>query len=284
MKEGAYMEWLRADELRAQKFAIDEIARIIGLPRSIVRKHFDEKPPSMRRRKRGAVGIAGDIHAPFDHPNYITFLKDTFKKNGCETIIFVGDLVDHHALSRFINETCADSSRTEYSNAYINVQRYYNEFPEAIWILGNHDKRPEQLAASVGMDEVYLKSIRELYNPPVGWEIQNDEVFVEGVLYKHGINCLGKDGAMNAALQERMSTVIGHSHSFGGCKYSANNRNIIFGLNVGCGIDIDAYAFAYGKHSKYRPTLGCGIVHNSEHAEFIPMGRDYFRSTKNITQ
>ena len=49
-------------------------------------------------------------------------------------------------------------------------------------------------------------------------------------------------------------------------------------MNVGCGIDIDAYAFAYGKYDKNRPTLGCGIVFDSGNAIFVPMGKEYFRN------
>ena len=111
---------------------------------------------------------------------------------------------------------------------------------------------------------------------PEEWEIK-EEYIIDDVLYKHGLNCGGKDGALNAAINEQISTVIGHYHSFGGVKYIANKRNLIFGMNTGCGIDVSAYAFAYGKHSKFRPTLGCGIVVNSSKAFFVPMGKEYFR-------
>ena len=104
-----------------------------------------------------------------------------------------------------------------------------------------------------------------------------DEFIIDGVLYKHGESCAGVNGALNAALRERMSVCIGHLHALAGVKYSANKRDIIFGANVGCGIDIKAYAFAYGKLSKDRPILGCTVVFNSGHAEFIPMPGKYFR-------
>ena len=35
---------------------------------------------------------------------------------------------------------------------------------------------------------------------------------------------------------------------------------MIFGMNVGCGIDIDAYAMEYSRPFPKRPTLGCGVV------------------------
>jgi hypothetical protein len=46
---------------------------------------------------------------------------------------------------------------------------------------------------------------------------------------------------------------------------------MIFGMNVGCGVDVKAYAMAYGKVYPKKPTLGCGIVIDGKIALFIPM-------------
>lgn len=51
----------------------------------------------------------------------------------------------------------------------------------------------------------------------------------------------------------------------------ASKLNIIFGMNVGCLIDIKAYAMAYGKHCPRRPCLGAGVVIDGKTAFFIPM-------------
>ena len=70
---------------------------------------------------------------------------------------------------------------------------------------------------------------------------------------------------------------MGHCHSFGGVSLVANEFMITFGMNVGCGIDIESYAMVYSKDFINRPTLGCGIVHNSEVAYFIPMNMRKYR-------
>lgn len=224
------------------------------------------------------VGVIPDMHIPFHHPNFIRFCADTFKRYGVGRIVSTGDLVDFHAISRHQTETCAKSPIDELEMTIEGVREVAEEFPDVDMVPGNHDWIYIRQAATLGIDERFLKSFSELFQLPKGWRIHNDEFIHGNVLYKHGINCLGKNGALNAAIQERMSTVIGHSHSFGGCQYSANARNIIFGMNVGCGIDIRAYAFAYGKHMKYRPTLGCGVVFNESSAIFVPMGQEYFRN------
>ena len=97
------------------------------------------------------------------------------------------------------------------------------------------------------------------------------EHVIDGVLYRHGTGSSGKDAAFNLAVSMRRSVVIGHTHTFAGAKYHANDNDRVFGLNVGCGIDIDEYAFAYGQFHPNRPMLGCGIIIDGTFAAFEPM-------------
>lgn len=228
------------------------------------------------RRRKGPTLVFGDTHIPFDHPRYLEFLQDVYKQHKCSEVVCTGDLIDNHAISRHQSEPDSYGALDEYSMAKQRANEYVMAFPYVKMCYGNHDKISQRQAASLGIPSVFLKSFNELWNLPDTWIVKNAFV-IDNVLYKHGINCNGKDGALNTAIQERMSTVIGHIHSFGGCKYIANHRDMIFGLNVGCGIDVEAYAFAYGKHSKYRPTLGCGVVYNSGHATFVPMDMSKYR-------
>jgi len=231
------------------------------------RKSMSEKP----------IGVIGDLHAPFNHPNYLQFCIDTFKRYGVGQIVCIGDLVDNHALSRHPTEPCAMGAYAELDKALELVELVVKAFPKVKMCKGNHDTIPVRQAATVGIGERFLKSFSEVLNLPKTWEI-DDEFIIDDVLYKHGINCVGDNGAVNAARLERMSVVIGHAHSYAGCKYIVNPRDIRFGLSVGCGIDVKAYSFAYGRAMPRRPILGCGIVYDSGRADFIPMGAEYFRN------
>lgn len=219
--------------------------------------------------------VFSDPHAPFDHKRFPDFLRDTYKKYNCGRVICLGDLIDNHAISNHCAEACALGAYSELDLAISRLKVYAAYFPDVIYLIGNHDCRPERIAGQLGIGTRYLKDMHEVLELPEGWVCHGDEVIVDDVLYSHGIDAAGKNGALNKALRERMSVAIGHSHAYGGCNYSVNKRDTVFGLNVGCGIDDNAYAFTYGKHSKNRVTLGCGIVYNSEHAEFVPMGREY---------
>lgn len=225
----------------------------------------------------GPVGVIGDTHFPFVHPNYLDFLQETFAKHNAFRVIHIGDLCDNHAISRWPSEPDAMGACQEFEQAREWVDRFAQAFPRVTLVLGNHDRIPERQAASLGMPTQYIKSIRDVWRLPAGWEIA-EQVVIDDVMYEHGISWVGKDGALDKAKNSMMSCVIGHAHGHAGCKYMSNAQQLIFGMNVGCGVDIRAYAMRYGKYNKTREVLGCGLVYNSAHADFVPMGAQYFRN------
>lgn len=258
-------------------YSYGRIAEILDKTYYVIRwciRKSREESAIIVKNDNGTVGIVGDVHAPFNHKNYLTFVRETFKKHNVSQVVFIGDLVDNHAISRHQTEPNAIGAYDEYDKAKTEIEKFVECFPVAKLCIGNHDAIVERQAATIGLGTIFLKNFRDLWGIPNEWEIENEFV-VNNVLYKHGVGCGGKDGAINCATQERMSTVIGHQHSFGGCKYIANKRDLIFGLNVGCGIDSDTYAMKYGSTFKYRPTLGCGIVVNENEGYFVPMGKEY---------
>jgi hypothetical protein len=70
-----------------------------------------------------------------------------------------------------------------------------------------------------------------------------------------------------------MSVVMGHCHSRAGIKWRVNPLRRIFALDVGCGIDVKAFQFAYGRHCKDRPVLAAGVViDGNPYLEIMPIG------------
>lgn len=226
--------------------------------------------PVKLKRKSTIVGVIGDTHFPFAHPRYLDFCKDTFEEYGVGKVVHIGDIVDHHAISRHKTEPVADGVLTEFDKAKSMVDEWAKVFPNMIITNGNHDNILERQAAELGVPPVFLKSNHELYQMPKGWELV-EQIIIDDVLYKHGIGSGGMHGAYNSAKRNCMSVVQGHTHAFGGVKYISNPNKLWFGMSVGCGIDVDAYAFAYGKHMENRPIIGVGVVRNSKDAVFIPM-------------
>lgn len=219
-------------------------------------------------------GVFSDTHIPFSHPNYIPFLRDTFKEWGVEEIVCLGDLIDNHAISRFQSEPCADGAYRELARAREQVKELTAVFPDVKMCRGNHDDIAYRQAATLGIGAEFIKPFRDIYGLPNSWQLA-DEYVLENVLYLHGTGRSGKHATYNIAVDERMSVCSGHTHTGGGVNYIANKTDTIFALNTGWLGDQTAYAFEYSKYAKHRGTLGCGIVLDSHTAFFIPMNGKY---------
>ena len=250
--------------------------QVLEKVRRVLRR--SEKYPNIKTDK--PVGVIGDLHTPFVHPNYLGFVRDTFKKHGVGRKVFVGDLFDHYSYSRFTKKPLAMNPKQEKEMAKEQIIKYCEAFPKADVILGNHDTRYIERAEENGIDAELIKDFKDIYGLPKSWTIYDEyenPLIIDDVLYLHGSAYNGQNGARQAAQTEQMSVAMGHGHAFAGVWPIANRSKLIFGLNVGCGIDIGAYAFAYNRRDKYRPLLGCGIVFNSSYAIWVPMGDEYFR-------
>lgn len=226
------------------------------------------------------VGIVGDLHAPFVHPMYMRFVQDVFATYRVNRVHFIGDIVDNHALGFWDHDPNGMSAEDEAAAAERYVQRWYKLFPRATVSIGNHDERPDRVAKKYGMPARFIRTYADVWKTPKWkWEFEHS---IESVLYIHGTGTSGKDAAYNNAVERMMSVTQGHVHGRAGVKYHCNPNFRIFGMNVGCGIDIPAYAFAYGKAFTTRPVLGCGVVKDGEFAVFVPMacgaGEPYHRS------
>ncbi len=221
------------------------------------------------RDKKENVLVIGDLHEPFSHPDTYPFINAVAKAVGPTRIVLAGDEVDSHCLSRFDKDPDGFSAGDELATAIKGLQPLYTKFPRADVCKSNHTDRPFRLAYRMGLPKAYIRSFREFLQAPKGWN-WHDHLEIDGVRYEHGEGFTGRNGAVNCALGNMRSTVIGHIHSFAGVQWAANPRHLVFGFNVGCLIDKDAYAFAYGKAMKNKPIIGLGVVERGQ-PRFIPM-------------
>ena len=223
------------------------------------------------------VGIIGDTHLPYciketkEHQSYLQFCYETFNRFGCSEIVHIGDECDNAALSFHQSELEMPNAVNEAEQAQEALEEWFATFPQVKVCVGNHSALPFRQATTAGIPKRYLKTYEEIWNAPKGWEWRMDWE-IDNVLYTHGTGSSGVNGARNRAIANRQSTVMGHSHSFGGVSYMASRNDIIFSLNVGCGISVSHMAFAYSRTFPKKPTIGCGVVIDGGRTGlFIPM-------------
>lgn len=225
------------------------------------------------------IGIVGDVHEPFSHPMYLSFCQDVFEQWGVNQVHFIGDIIDNHAISFHDPDPNGHGAYREAMLARKRVEEWYKTFTKATVSIGNHDERHFRRCRKEGIPDLFLRDFKDIWRTPK-WDWQLNHVF-DGVRFQHGTGSSGKDAAINQAVQRRISVVQGHTHCWGGVKYHANDDSRIFGMNVGCGIDVGSYAASYAKDFANRPTLSCGVcIDGIGYYEPMPMGpgEKYHRS------
>lgn len=153
-----------------------------------------------------------------------------------------------------------------------HLKQWFRAFPRLSLCRGNHDRLVDRKSRTSGLPDRVFRPFRDIWGLPKDW-VDDFNFQVDGVLYTHGTGLNGKFAHMKAAEQNRQSTVIGHVHSWGGqTGYSASEKDRIFGMNVGSGLDRKAYAFEYGRDFTRKPMIGCGIVTDKgKYCQFFPM-------------
>lgn len=200
--------------------------------------------------------VVGDIHAPFEHKDYLDFNKDLYKRYQCNKVIMIGDLIDFAAISYHDHDPDMLSPGDELDTAIAHLQPWYKAFPHATVCLGNHDLRLAKRCFKSGVSKRWIRDYGEVIGSP-GW-VFVDEITINKVLYTHG----STGDAYKRCQQERISVVQGHYHTKAGIEYYAARGGTIFGCQTGCGIDDNALAFAYAKQNAKKSILASAVVLN----------------------
>ncbi len=216
------------------------------------------------------VLVIPDLQCPFEHKDALKFMAWAKKKYKPTKIVNIGDELDFHCLSRYFKDPDGKGAGEELDLAIKHLKKFYTIFPEVMCCTSNHVDRPYQRAFEAGIPKSFLREIKDVVNAPKGWNWK-DKWQIDDIAYVHG-HCLpgGKHSIQRAAFEYPRSVVFGHVHAHAGIYYKANEEELTFAMNVGCLIDIHAYAFMYGKRFITKPIMGCGLVTKGL-PTFIPM-------------
>ena len=144
------------------------------------------------------------------------------------------------------------------------LNRYYKAFHNVEVIIGNHTRMVARKAQTGGIPKRWIKSYNEVLEVP-NWEFKVSTE-IDGVKYAHGEG----GTARSRAKMDMQSTVQGHLHTQLYSEYMVGSNSRVFGMQVGCGINHEQYAFAYAKAGK-KPAIGCGVVIGGHTAIAVPM-------------
>lgn len=199
------------------------------------------------------VLVIGDLHLPFSLNGYLEHCIETYKKYNCNEVVFIGDIIDNHASSFHESDADGHSAGYELKLAIQEVKLWYNAFPKATVIIGNHDRIIMRKAQSSGLSKMWIKDYADVLGVP-NWKFV-ESIEIDDVLYIHGEGGV----ARTRARRDLCSIVQGHLHTQASVDWIVGKNFKIFACQTGCGIDAKAYAMAYAKEFA-KPAIGCAVI------------------------
>jgi len=219
-----------------------------------------------------SVLIISDLHKPYSHPDAIPFLKAIKENYKPEIIINVGDELDKHAVSFHNSESSLFNADKELERAIEGIQELRDLFPKMFLCESNHGSMVYRRLKAEGIPIRNLKPLHELYDTP-SWSWHH-EIMIETHLGKVVI-VHGKTSSKNKLASEfGCSAIQGHFHSLFEITWHQSVHSSRFNMIVGCLIDSDSMAFAYGKNFTKRPILGVGWLNELGEPSLIRMQLD----------
>lgn len=207
------------------------------------------------------VLVIPDLHIPFTHPDALKHVLKVKKEFNTNEVVFIGDVNDSYCFSRYLKSPDSYGAKKEVIEAKEMLKEWIREFPDASVCIGNHDMRINKKLVDSGIPNSFLKTYNEIYEIPDTWK-WGRSFNIDDVIYTHGVKT-GQYAHVNTARDLRKSVCMGHIHSVAGIEYLEGSENRIFGMCVGCLVDMDSYAFAYAKEYTRKSIMSCGVVLNN---------------------
>lgn len=220
-----------------------------------------------------SILIISDLHAPYNHPDAIDFLRAIKKKYKPDRVISVGDEVDKHALSFHDSDPDLMSAGDELVAAREVLEPLYKLFPEMDLVDSNHGSMVYRKALASGIPQAYIKEYGDVLEAPYGW-VWHHDLTIEMSDGEKAYICHGKTtNVLKLSQSMGMSAIQGHYHESFNIQYWGNPNGLYWGFQVGCLIDDHSLAFKYNKVNMKRPLIGCGIIING-HPKLLPLVKD----------
>ena len=124
-----------------------------------------------------SVLVISDLHAPWQHPDALEFLKAIKKEIKPEFVLCAGDECDAHALSMHDSDPDLPSAGDELRLAKEVMHELEKIFPEMTLLHSNHSSLIYRRALKHGMPRAYLRNYNEFLQVGPGWKWVDDLTF-----------------------------------------------------------------------------------------------------------
>jgi len=209
--------------------------------------------------------VISDLQIPFEARDSLKFCKSVQKefKIPNENILCVGDETDQYFGGLW--KKSADgwyTANQELDESRRRLRQWYRAFPLMRVAISNHGTRWARKASEAEIPSQLMRAYRDIIEAPPGWKWAEKHIIKAKYPFQiiHGLGYGGMYAYRHVPLDQGISTAFGHLHSNAGIAQVVTEGQKLWGMNTGCLIDNDAYAFEYGKYNRFKPWLGCGVV------------------------
>ena len=112
--------------------------------------------------------VIGDLHEPFTKKGYIEHCMAVREKYNTNHTIFIGDVIDNHYASFHATDPDGYGAGFELERTTDRISRWYDEFPEADVVLGNHDRIINRKAFASGISKRWIKDWMKFWKFLIG--------------------------------------------------------------------------------------------------------------------
>ncbi len=216
-----------------------------------------------------SVLIIGDTHLPYEHCDYLSFCKAVSKKYACIIHIHIGDEADGHRISFHKSDESLLGANDELLLTIEKFKPWKEAFPNLKLLESNHGSLVYRRMKVEGIPVRFIKPLQEIYKTPK-WTWWHDILLK--TKYGEVYFCHGKSSGYGVLAREMgCSAVQGHFHGKLEITWHQRVGHKRFNMFVGCGINWESMAFAYGKNNLPKPILGCGVIDKNGQPHVIKM-------------
>lgn len=214
------------------------------------------KPKQLNKR----VLVLGDLHAPFMHPDTISFLAALKAKYNPDRIISIGDEVENNAISYHESNPDLDSAGVELEKAVESLKPLYKMFPTMDILDSNHGSLVYRKAKTSLLPKAVIKEYRDILRAPKGWN-WHDSLMIrlsdgQDCFFHHALS----GGPLKTAKEYSVNTVFGHHHTKASIEYASTPYKLLWAAYTGCLIDKKSLAFEYNKTTLGRPVISSLVI------------------------
>lgn len=229
----------------------------------------DEVIPDNFRHKVGIKEsnntlVIADLHIPFEKEGYFEHCCKLYEEWNCNKVVFIGDEIDSNSISFHPKNPDLYSPKDELELSKSKLRRWYNMFPNAVVINGNHTNLIKRKIADAGLPSQVMRPLNEILGVN-NWTYL-DKYLYNGILYIHGTG-LSTTSVEKKVMYSQYPVVMGHLHSTSRIQYYTQD---LYSVIIGCGCDETALAFEYNRNNP-KPSIVSTLIVKDKTPILIPM-------------